>query len=215
MLNSQEEDMNTLQKVKTYPESIFYIGIAISFILGSTFFIFNDYLIFHSDFAFDILLHALLIFVPIVAFFYMILLYKLRQNSNFEWGFSLWFIGLCLIFLSSYHFQSAFINARATPTIILLFGISLLQMVPWLTIKADNKLRGVGLLLSLEPFVVFYLYFNLVTYPFSGNSFTMGITNFTLWGSLYVLSGIVSICLALLAWHVRKNMMREVVDEQK
>ena len=206
MLNTQENDgMTPSQKWKIYPEYILYAGVAMSFILGAIFFLFNDYLMYHSDF--DLLLQAPLIFVPIFAIVYLVMfLYEHRKDFAFMWAIIPWFIGLCLIFISSYHYRSAtLLSAQSTPTIILLLGISLLLMVPWISLKADKKIRVIGLVLSLEPFVAFYLYFNLVTYPFSGNSFTMGITNFTLWGSLYVLSAIVSLILAVLAWHVRKG----------
>jgi hypothetical protein len=73
-------------------------------------------------------------------------------------------------------------------------------MIPWITLKTDLKIRKFGILLSSEPLVVYLIYFNLIDNPYSSNNSS------PLWGSQYVLSAIVSLILAVLAWHVRKNI---------
>lgn len=206
MLNNQPNEKGILKSFKNYPEFVLYIGIAICLLIEAGLFLFNDYLYgFSSVVGETIFFYVPIIILPLSAILFMIILSFKQKIVDLKLMVIPWIIGLSLATFGVLNFREAYLFWKSDFLIFLSLGTTLLYLTPWISFKVDFKLRIIGLLCSIEPFLVFIIYFNTVERP-------LGYDSYGLLGTLFVLSAIVAICLAFLAWHVRKKLGNQPIE---
>lgn len=192
--------------IKNHPEDFLYFSIFISFLMESVPMFFEEWVLNNP-----IWLQSLWIFVPycVVIPASSILYLNYLKNSTPPSDIKsrqanyIGFVGIFIIFILGISYPYIYYFWASYLFIVLMFGISLINVVPWVFFDMVRN-KPIAVIFSFTNTILFIIYLYFVKYPFAHHPNTM-------FGLLYLLSGLIAVLLALMA---RKSLKRRLGNDR-